>query len=227
MADNKWAVELSGSEADLKVWEWSLPPGFDPWVERTGPRTLLHAAAFSRAASAEEVEECAAPLVRLLSGAIALEQGRTDVKFGGVIERKPDGGFIVYAKAEIHTRSRMFARAEVIRADGSVDPPSPTLIQGRAARAATDDLLADALRFFGGEQDWFDIYKVIESLAKKYGGEHKLLALGWVPPRTKKVRETANFYRHIPKPTPVQNAATLQEARSVVGHLLVGAFQNP
>jgi hypothetical protein len=177
MADDKWAVTLSGSESDLEVWKWCLPAGVGLWVERTARGTLLHASAFSELASVEEVEEYAAPLVRLLSGAIALEQGRTDVKFGGVIERKTDGGFIVYANAEAHGRARVFARAEVIRADGSVGPPSPTPVQSRAARAAKDELLADALIFFGGNQDWFDIYKAIESLELKFQGSGGLAAL--------------------------------------------------
>jgi hypothetical protein len=69
-------------------------------------------------------------LVRLLNGAVSIDAGQTEVKFGGVIEFQPHGGRIVYGKAEARAKSRAFADAIVIRQDGSVDPPSPTLEQG-------------------------------------------------------------------------------------------------
>lgn len=76
MAMTNWAVTLVGSASDLQAWEWWLPTGFDPWVERSKDNVVLHAAAFKGLGSSEEVEECAFPLVRLLNGAIAIAEGQ-------------------------------------------------------------------------------------------------------------------------------------------------------
>jgi len=44
-----------------------------------------------------------------------------------------------------------------------------------------DDLLRDALIYFGSATNWFDIYKVLECLIGRFGGEKNFLALEWVP----------------------------------------------
>ena len=79
--------------------------------------------------------------------------------------------------------------------------PAGGCFEQRVARAATDDLLADALKFFGGPQDWFDIYKVLECLELKFGGTASLVANGWTSmSQLKLLRHSANVgNRHADK----------------------------
>ena len=60
-------------------------------------------------------------------------------------------------------------------------PPEPSNPQRWLSLAAEDDLLADALRYFGRGDDWFDIYKALECLIGRFwrGEETDFLALGW------------------------------------------------
>jgi hypothetical protein len=66
--------------------------------------------------------------------------------------------------------------------DGNPLPPptpQPSETQRWLSIAAEDALLADALTFFGRSDDWFDIYKALECLIRKFGGgkEADFLAL--------------------------------------------------
>ncbi len=45
--------------------------------------------------------------------------------------------------------------------------------------AAGDDLLADALTYFARGDDWFDIYKALECLEERFGGEAKCRRSSW------------------------------------------------
>jgi hypothetical protein len=209
MPKRRWAVVLEGTEGDLKDWAHLLPLGFDPWVEVNEGRTILHSADFDSLDSMMAVEAHAVWLIRMLSGAIAIVEEPTSVRPGSVLEYTPDGGAVAHSRGIAHgrARARAYSSAVVIR-DGIVVPTEPqrTEPQRWAAIAANDEHLADALIFFGGSQDWFDMYKAIESLERSAGSVHALRAKGWAPEEeVRTLKESVNWHRHYrgndPQPT--------------------------
>ncbi|HEY2664256.1 MAG TPA: hypothetical protein VGI47_07945, partial [Candidatus Binataceae bacterium] len=73
----------------------------------------------------------------------------------------------------------------------------PSEVQDWVRLAESDDLLDDALVYFGKPPDWFDIYKALECLMLKFGGEAGFLALNWAPAaEVKRLKQTASWVRH-------------------------------
>jgi hypothetical protein len=106
-------------------------------------------------------------------------------------------------------------------------PPEPSNPQRWLAIAAENELLADALTYFGRSDDWFDIYKALECLELKFGGEGKVLALGGASAsKIKLLKHTANYSkRHArlmfdPPSHPMERA----EARDLLAKLIARAF---
>jgi hypothetical protein len=110
-------------------------------------------------------------------------------------------------------------------------PPEPSNPQRWLSIAAEDDLLADALTYFGRGDDWFDIYKALECLIGRFGGgeESKFLALGWASAtKIKLLKRTADVWRHSrrgrPKIVPPSDPMEQTEARDLLGKLMARAF---
>jgi hypothetical protein len=101
------------------------------------------------------------------------------------------------------------------------------LVQTWAELAEEDNLLEDALIYFGRSRDWFDIYKALECLMMRAGGERAFLAWGWVPEDViMRIKRTANSARHARrKYEPPPNPMDVKEAHSVVGRLLRRALK--
>jgi hypothetical protein len=133
----------------------------------------------------------------------------------------------------------MHAAAIVTGPDGKpqpAPPATPSEVQHWAAIADNDDLLEDALIYFGrvsaSDQPhpptfWFDIYKALECLMDRSGGETDFLALNWAPPKdVELLKRTANWARHARRkfvePSP---ATTEQEAKDLMRRLLRKAFE--
>jgi hypothetical protein len=77
-------------------------------------------------------------------------------------------------------RSRAEAVGRAIGPDGQEilpPPPQPSPAQQWVKVSGGDDLLADALTYFA-RGEWFDLYKVIECLKHKFGGENIRSAVG-------------------------------------------------
>ena len=92
--------------------------------------------------------------------------------------------------------------------------------------AAEDDLLADALTYFARGDDWFDVYKALECLEMRFGGEEEFRSLGWADKgKIKLLKRTANSGRHArkkfdPPPQPMERT----EARDLLATLMARAF---
>lgn len=111
-------------------------------------------------------------------------------------------------------------------------PPEPSNAQRWLSIAAEDDLLADALTFFGRSDNWFDVYKALECLIGRFGGgkENEFLDLGWESKaKVELLKRTADFWRHSPrgrpKVVPPPNPMELTEARDRLAKLMIRAFQ--
>lgn len=100
-------------------------------------------------------------------------------------------------------------------------PPQPSNAQRWIGAAKTDDQIADMLVFAGRADNWFDIYKAVELAEKIAGGQHKLRRLLGASAREyKRMRNTANCFRHarFNKPPPI--LTTLAEARPLLSHIV-------
>ena len=92
--------------------------------------------------------------------------------------------------------------------------------------AAEDDHLADALTYFARGDDWFDVYKALECLEMRFGGEEEFRSLGWADKgKIKLLKRTANSGRHArkkfdPPPHPMERT----EARDMLAKLMACAF---
>ena len=221
-----WVVQVTGHEFDFSCWERSLKAPFDPWCERI-PRDggfvwALRSSRFDHLQSADEVRESAIPLIQRLNGALGVEGEAECLEFCGVGRIDDQGGFHVTVFAEAHSRMRIIAiaHAEVRDAEGNLIPPPPpeeSSTQRWIKAAEGNDDIADMLVFAGRADDsWFDRYKTIELAEKLVGGEHKLrMLLGNISDEYKRMRTTANYYRHARHHRP-EILTTLADARSLL-----------
>jgi len=126
----------------------------------------------------------------------------------------------------------MRAVATVIGPDGKAVPspsPQPSEVQRWAATADGDDVIDDALIYFGRAINWFDIYKTLERLILRFGGnESAFLALGWASQaEILLLKQTANWARHARRKfAPPGKLMSLKEAHSLLGQLLRRALQD-
>jgi hypothetical protein len=183
---------------------------------------VLRSRSFDHLQSASEVRERAIPLIQRLNGALGVGGEAEPLDFYGVGCIDDQGGFHVTVFAEAHSRARAIAiaTAEVRDAKGNLIPPPPpeeSSTQRWIKAAEGDDDIADMLVFAGRADDnWFDMYKTIELAEKLAGGEHKLrMLLGDASTEYKRMRTTANYYRHARHYRP-EILTTLADARPLL-----------
>lgn len=241
----RWGAVLRGHKFDLQDWADALKPPFDPWVEVHGPDTILRSNSLDELTAVEEVRDRIVAHIDRLNGAMFVVMQGQPLQFGGLIEFASDGKLhrTIFVDGILNARSRMHATAVVIGPDGAPKPPpppTPSEIQKWAAVADSDDLLEDALIYFGRVSGpdqphpptfWFDIYKALECLIARFGKNKKreetFFALDWVPAEVERLKQTANWARHarrkFKKPSP---ATTEREAKELMVRLLRKAFEN-
>jgi hypothetical protein len=225
----QWGGVLRGHDFDLQDWREMLKPPFDPWIEVHGSDVVLRSESLDGLTSASEVHDRAVAHIDRLNGAMFVMKQSQPLQFSGVVEFAPDGKMhrTVFVESGALGRSRVGAIAVTIGPDGKPKPeppPKPSEAQAWAAIADRDDLLEDALIYFGRVSIpdpvrhpptlWFDIYKALECIMGRFGGESAFIALDWAPREdVKRLKQTANWARHARRkflePSP---ATTEQEA---------------
>lgn len=240
----RWGAVLRGHEFDLQDWRDMLKSPFDPWVEVHGSDTILRSNSLDDLTSADEVRDRVIAHIERLNGAMFVMMRGEPLQFGGVVELASDGKMhrTMFADAAVFARSRIHATAVVIGPDGMPKPdppPTQSQVQRWATIADNDDLFEDALIYFGRvaapDQPhpptfWFDIYKALECLIERFGGNKKredtFFALDWVPTEVERLKQTANWARHarrkFKRPSP---PTTEQEAKELMARLLRKAFE--
>ena len=159
----------------------------------------------------------------------AMERGSFGLRTS--IEILSDGTLRRHLSEQIDDGFRLKARAVavVLGPNGKPEPLKPderSEPQRWLSIAAKDDLLADALMYFARGDDWFNVYKTLECLEKRFGGEQTFLTLGWADKgKIKLLKQTANSGRHarkkfVPPPHPMERT----EARDLLAQLMARAF---
>lgn len=219
---------LSGYEGDLSEWRYELAPPFDPYVLKVSEtETALWSADVQDAQDAAEVRERASTILRVLNGALKLSVSSEPVTIASVA-RVDDAGVrsthMFFEPASMKVRA--FALRPVVAvydADGNLippPPPTPSRAQRWSRLGRSYDVVADMLDHYGRADNWFDIYKTIELAETLFGGEHKLKRiLGPRAADAKRLKQSANFYRHARQPQP-DDLLTLDKASLLLGDVM-------
>lgn len=226
----QWGIEINGHDFDLQDWQNQFRPPFDPWVEKHDETYIFRTRRFDGIDDAEAVSKAASFLVGHMNGAMFAVCRAKPLTTGALIELKADGSrgrSVFLAMAGAAARGRASAVAVVLDKDGKerIQPPVPTQVQEWAEIASADEQLADAL-MFSARMDWFDIYKAIECLEAKAGGEQALRQLNWISKdELGLLKRTANSFRHWSRKfDPPANPMSLDVAHDKLGSLVSAAF---
>ncbi|MDI4239323.1 hypothetical protein OZ411_41780 [Bradyrhizobium sp. Arg237L] len=232
----RWGAILRGHDDDLRDWREMLKPPFDPWIEVHDPDHVLRSASLDGLTSAIEVRDRVVAHIERLNGTMSVMRDCEPLQFSGVAELAPDGKVhrTVFMEAAFRLRGlRIAAPVMTTGLDGKPapqPPPRPSEAQNWSAIADNDEFLEDALMHFSLARPpmfWFEIYKALECLMDRSGGETAFLALGWAKrDDVKQLKQTANWSRHarrrFKKPSP---ATTEEEAKVLMRYLLRTAFE--
>ena len=231
-----WGALLAGDAFDLDDWQDALKHPFDPWVTKAEARLILHSSRLNGEATLNTAYERAKTLMNEVNGAMLARYGTWAVRLDGIAEIFSAGTHQPQVIGELGVMERPDKVkigdrlvADVFGSDGKPKPdpaPWPSDPQRWLSIAAEDDLLADALIYFARCDDWFDVYKALECLEKRFGGEEKFLTLGWAAKgKIKLLKQTANSARHARKKfAPPTHPMERAEARALLAQLMARAF---
>lgn len=228
-----WGAVLSGEAFDLEDWQETLKQPFDPWVMETEDGLILRSSLLDPATTPSEAYERANALMEQVNGVLGVSHRTRVIRLEGIAEILSNSRPRRYSFANFNevaeVRDRLRATLVVHGQDGmptSPPPPEPSNPQRWLSIAAEDDLLADALTYFARGRDWFDMYKALECLFLRFGGETEFLKQGWAEAgEIARLKRTANFERHArrqfaPPPNPMGRA----EAQDLLATLMARAF---
>ena len=183
VSKSSWGAIVQGDKFDLEDWVDTLKPPFDPWIEIQGAHTVLRSSSFDELTSGELVQDRAIAYIDRLNGAFAISHKARPLSFYGIVEILADGQrrVFTFVVSVMEGRSKMRAVSQAIGPDGQpiVSPPQASEVQRWSQCADRDELLDDALIFYGKSDNWFNIYNALESLFNRVDGEKPFLDLGW------------------------------------------------
>lgn len=212
-----WGAQILVEEAYRDAWAAAFAKPFENWIERHEDGLYLRSVFFKSCPSPKEVKPIAIDILRVLAGAMALTHPPHEVRFQGVVKVDGNGKRQITAFMEGGTYMTFFASG-----NSGGEPAARVAVRS----AFSSEYLEEALAYFGDQGGWFDLYKCIESVELWAGGEHKLAALNLIASGDlKRTKKTANYARHARlKNTPLANAPSFLEARTIVKDLLNAAL---
>jgi hypothetical protein len=234
-----WGAVVQGEPTDLKKWANALKEPFDPWVEIHQGEMVLRSEALDKLTSAGEVYDRAPDLIARLNGAIALSQSTSHpILFTGNIVSFAHDSTMHRAlmagsgQLRLHGESALVIHDDLVAVVGpngkprSPPPPQPSEVHHWIKVVERDPSLVAPFVYFGKGANWPDIYKALECLFERVGGERAFLALNWEPEKeVKRLKQTANWERkwarHAkPKGKPPKNPMGLEDGHALLGRLL-------
>ena len=145
------------------------------------------------------------------------------LRFGGVVYLGDDGARTFYDRATATMKLTASVQTKVIRADGTLEAPSPGAdpLREWLREAQGDEDLRDALSLLGEGDDWPDLYKVYEFARNGLGGQAEVDALIGPKPR-RRLTQTMNHYRHarVKGPPLPPDPPSFNDAVAEVGQLV-------
>jgi len=197
-----WAIILAGDAFDLDDLRLALKRPFDPWVEDYDddgtPVLLLRSEAWASLTTARELMDDATRLIDHINAAAMLNLGDSlPVSLGRIIKFKTDGSLdrVLIAATGKLTLAGSRVRARGVSVGALPSQPAPSPMQERLKKAATTDEVSDVFAFLVRADNWFDLYKAMESMESLVGGEAEMKkhCVQW-----KRVKQAANYARHSP-----------------------------
>ena len=163
MSNPGWGAVLVGEAANLG--DWTFIEGVRTVVEVHTGHTILRSASLDELTSASEVRDRATALIERLNGALALSQRTKPLRFGSVVQLDPNGGLNRFLSPDTGTYEVGGRDADLILTFTDLDgKPQPSQAQDWAAIADGDELLDDALIYFGrlgvSFPAWFNVASV-------------------------------------------------------------------
>jgi hypothetical protein len=185
-----WGAVLKGHQFDLRNWAESLKAPFEPHVEIHGGDYVLRMSSLHSLPTPQDVRRVADEEIKRLNGLMSLSSGAKPVSVVAVVDILPDGSraktYFAFMEAAatmrilgLHPPTITVTRAGQIVPD---PPPQKSTAQSWFAAANQDAGLSTALVYFGQSSDWSNIYKTLECLQMRCGGEDGLLAKTWASP---------------------------------------------
>lgn len=196
-----WAIVIDGDEFDLADIEENLQPPSSPWIEsyidqdgRTKRR--LRSADWAKL-DVHEVHQDAERIIKLLHGVALLLDASAQPFALGTMSHSQGGKEtqVIYVATDI-----MHIHDGRVRVVTSSNNQSRIDFRNLMAGAEIDAAKADTLTFVTRSNNWFDLYKSMETARKVAGGENgikKLLGAADFR-KWKAVWQMANCMRHAP-----------------------------
>jgi hypothetical protein len=123
--------------------------------------TMLMAKEFEELARAFEVDEASKPIVDFLNGILFLTYSdRKPLRSNGIHEREHDGKWgsgIVFGSVDFQMKALM---SVIVSTESEVVPSQMRWMMG----AIRDPVANEVLTYLRGEPDWFELYKVHETI---------------------------------------------------------------
>ncbi len=216
-----WALEIRGASIDLNDIKQELGRPFDPWVEEYDDSgkivLLLRTRQWIHCTNTNEMMAISNRLIEELNGALCLIASDAGKVTAGAAFKFDDDGNKLPVSIELEASfgfGRVRTRAVLSLEDGSAVPVA-SATQRRIEAARSQILVSGLLIFTARADNWFDIYKAMETLEDLVGGDKAARSKA---PQWKNVKQTANHHRHASefihqKPRAV---VTIDQAREVI-----------
>lgn len=216
----EWLIELEGRKQDLQLLSTLLnSPNLNVTEEKGG--FVLRSSSFNPVPDSNDVHDLSTALVEILNGAAKLyNENFQRIRPKAVVRIGEDG------KRSKHVRLTALPGRYHIR----FPPKRRDLIESWFTIAQGDEYVTRALSLYGSlEDNWRNLYLVVDVIEENVGGEAALCGKGWVPKKKiKDFKRTANAFRAVGRGArhakaswqPPNTPMSLQEAKSLIDDLL-------
>lgn len=210
---SKWGFQVEGEKGDLDNLRKKFGEPFssvnDIFTWSNGDVLVLRSSKWD-SVSDDKIYEVAKEELRLISGCLYATDVCEELSVGTIyhftskdkFQMSRYKEFTIYVKKPIEEQISANSFKNIIRT------------------CSENESLSTAFILFGQKKSWFNIYMCIEAIYQHYGGEsqfHKKMLMSEV----KKIKETANSFRHVrKKQNIVVNAVSMDDAYKSLNDLL-------
>ena len=223
---SRWAVEIEGHEATIKRLETYLSESLlqktDTFIARLRDIPVIRTQLWDNVGDPAVVGQLAETELALLQGLTKLAGGASPLRAGTIFELRANDSIVQQTRISVN---------DVYVLSDTTDP-TPAF-RNRMDVVRSSDALSGAVIELSGRTDWIKIYKAIEYLEDKYGGEKQLgAAFPKMKEALKRIKRTANSVRHRARAfASINNPSKLESAekllKSLIDEIIVSISQTP